>query len=160
MTVCSRDQPRHHRTAVSEANLSAQALPTATISILGAKLACDEDRHPASLRRALPHHGAGARSLYSGLLNRIFPLHRQILPSLFRRADRLHHSPARSYARAHSQPAQLQSPRTPHVYHLSRSPAQSRNLCLRRTGLPGTRFAHVRNGLKMHLSLFAKRRCF
>src|SRR5258708_5485607 len=101
------------------------------------------DGHPASLRPALPHHGARTSSLQCRLFDRILSLHRQVLPPLLRRAHRLHHAQARRRASPNPQPAHLRSPRTPHVHHQPRPPAQSRNLRLPRIRLQRTGGADI-----------------
>src|ERR1700726_1213305 len=97
------------------------------------------DGHPASLRPALPHHGASPGSLQRRLFDRILSLHRQVLPPLLRRAHRLHHSQAWRRTRPNPQPAHLRPSRTPHVHHQPRPPAQSRDL-----RVPGIRLQRAR----------------
>jgi hypothetical protein len=119
---------------------------TYSISIANAKLATHADGHSAPLRPALPHHGACISSLQCRLFHRILSLHRQILPSLLRRARRLHHAKARRSSHSRAQSAILRSPRASYVYHQPRPPAQPRDVCLPRTRLPGALAPAVDDG--------------
>src|SRR5258708_5198152 len=101
------------------------------------------DGHPASLRPALPHHGARASSVQCRLFHRILSLHRQVLPPLLGWAGGLYHPKGRSRPHPPPKSPDLRPPRTPHVHHQPRPPAQSRNLRLPRIRLQRTGGADI-----------------